>query len=145
MSKEELEEGLGFTPRFNEDGLIPCITTSAQSGKVLMFAYMNDDALRKSIETGEAHYWSRSRSELWHKGESSGHVQRIVEMRTDCDQDCIWISVEMDEELSCHTGRQSCFYRKIPFGGAAGGKPDAPMEWIDGKRLFNPEAVYKKS
>lgn len=111
--KKEQEEGLTFTPKFDDKGLIPCITTSAKTGKVLMFAFMNEEALNKTAETGEVHYWSRSRQELWHKGATSGHTQKVIEIRTDCDQDCIWVSVEMTPETSCHTGRQSCFYRKL--------------------------------
>ncbi len=116
--KHELEEGQIFTPRFNEDGLIPCITQSARTGDVLMMAYMNEQSLKKTIETGEAHYWSRSRKELWHKGATSGNTQKIVQILTDCDQDCIVIKVEMpkgpkDQEISCHTGRPSCFYREV--------------------------------
>ncbi|MCB1652351.1 MAG: phosphoribosyl-AMP cyclohydrolase [Alphaproteobacteria bacterium] len=140
MDKKELEDSLKFLPRFDAQGLIPCITTSARSGKVLMLAYMNEEALKKSLETGEAHYWSRSRGELWHKGASSGHVQRIIEMRVDCDQDCVWISVDMDEEASCHTGRRSCFYRKVVKN--EGGSP--ALEWVDEDLLFDPETVYKK-
>jgi phosphoribosyl-AMP cyclohydrolase len=132
------EEQLDFTPKFDAQGLMPCVTTSAKTGKVLMVAYMNDLAIRKTIETSEAHYWSRSRDELWHKGASSGMVQRVVEMRTDCDQDCIWISVDMDEEASCHTGRESCFYRKMELGQS--GK--VTMKMVDDKRIFDPDEVY---
>ena len=113
MDKNQIEEGLTFTPKFDDNGLIPCICQSAKTGKVLMFAFMNEEALNKTIETGEAHYWSRSRSELWHKGATSGHVQKVTQITTDCDQDCILISVETDEDIACHTGRSSCFYRKI--------------------------------
>ena len=143
MNKKELEESLTFSPRYNEDGLIPCITICAKSGDVLMFAYMNDTALNKSIETGEAHYWSRSRQELWHKGATSGLTQKIVEMRTDCDQDCILIKVEIGNsnnndriEASCHTGRKSCFYREIKTGSKAG------MHFIDADKIFDPDDVY---
>lgn len=118
-NKKTLEEGLAFTPRYNADGLIPCITMSAKTGHVLMLAYMNAEALAKTLETREAHYWSRSRNELWHKGATSGHVQRVVGMRTDCDQDAILISVEMDDETSCHTGRESCFYRSVDLENAS--------------------------
>ena len=113
--KKALEEGLDFAPRFNDDGLIPCITQSVKSGKILMFAWMNEEALRATQESGEVHYWSRSRGELWHKGATSGDVQKVVEMRIDCDQDCILVlaEVQSDPEVSCHTGRQSCFYRVV--------------------------------
>lgn len=119
MDKKALEESTAFTPRFNEDGLIPCITTSAKTGKVLMFAWMNEEALNKTIKTREIHYWSRSRGELWHKGATSGTVQKVIEMRTDCDQDCILISAEVqnEKEIACHTGRESCFYRTITEDG----------------------------
>ena len=115
MSNKDLEEGTKFQPQFNADGLIPCITTSAKTGKVLMFAWMNEEALSKTIDTGEVHYWSRSRQELWHKGATSGNIQKVIEMRTDCDQDCILINVEVqaEKETACHTGRESCFYRTI--------------------------------
>ena len=114
-NKKELEEGADFTPVFNADGLIPCIAQSANSGKVLMFAWMNEEALRKTQETGEVHYWSRSRQSLWHKGATSGEIQKLVEMRADCDQDCLLLIVEVQTqpEKACHTGRTSCFYRKV--------------------------------
>jgi len=117
-SNHETEEGLNFTPKFDDSGLIPCITTDAQTKDVLMMAYMNDLALQKTIETGEAHYWSRSRQTLWHKGATSGFTQKVVEMRTDCDQDCILIFVNVEKgnghtEGTCHTGRETCFYRKV--------------------------------
>ncbi|MGQ0526660.1 MAG: phosphoribosyl-AMP cyclohydrolase [Alphaproteobacteria bacterium] len=111
MTKPGREETTEFKPLFNEGGLIPCIATSAQDGRVLMFAWMDEEALRLTMETGEAHYWSRSRGELWRKGATSGHVQTIKEMRVDCDHDCLWISVESGP--ACHTGRQSCFYRVV--------------------------------
>jgi len=141
MSKEELEEGLVFTPRFDADGLIPCITQCAQSGDILMFAYMNETALQKTIESGEAYYWSRSRNELWHKGASSGLTQKVVELRTDCDQDCILMKVSLGGEVqaSCHTGRKSCFYRSVALG--QNEKP-YQMEFKDADKLFDPKDVY---
>ena len=111
MSKKELEESLNFTPKFDDHGLIPCITSDVHSGEILMFAFMNELALKKTIETGEMHYWSRSRQELWHKGATSGNIQTVVTIKTDCDQDCLWISVEAGP--ACHTGRNSCFYREL--------------------------------
>jgi phosphoribosyl-AMP cyclohydrolase len=112
-----IEEKLSFTPRYGENGLIPCIVTSSVTGDVLMLAYMNTEALQKTLETREAHYWSRSRGELWHKGATSGQTQKIVEIRTDCDQDTLLISVKMPApEISCHTGRKSCFYRIVEGG-----------------------------
>ena len=108
MSKTESEEGTVFAPRFDADGLLPVVATSAKTGEVLMFAYMNAEALARTIETGEAHYWSRSRGRLWRKGEESGNTQRVVEMRTDCDQDAIWLKVEQQgKDAACHTGRKS--------------------------------------
>jgi phosphoribosyl-AMP cyclohydrolase len=111
----DLEEGVALTPKFGPDGLITCVATDAESGAVLMVAHMNADALAKTIATGEAWYFSRSRGKLWRKGESSGHFQRVVEMRIDCDQDAIWIKVRQTGG-ACHTGRHSCFYRAVPVG-----------------------------
>ncbi len=110
-SAKDAEEGLVFTPKFDSSGLVTAVATDSKSGDVLMVAHMNAEALRKTIETGEAHYFSRSRNALWRKGESSGHTQRVVEMRVDCDQDAIWIKVVQDGPGACHTGRRSCFYR----------------------------------
>jgi len=112
---DEREEGLKFQLRFDAAGLVTCVATDATSGEVLMVAHMNEEALRKTIASGEAWYFSRSRQSLWRKGETSGHVQRVVEMRTDCDQDAIWIRVEQTG-AACHTGRRSCFYRKLESG-----------------------------
>ena len=113
-SKEALENGTLFTPRFDGNGLMAAIVTEARSGDVLMVAFMNEEALRRTLETGEAHFWSRSRAKLWRKGETSGNVLRVVEMRTDCDQDCVLLRVEIGgEHTACHTGRRSCFYRRI--------------------------------
>ena len=138
--KSAREEGGVFAPAFDADGLLPVIATSAKTGEVLMFAYMNAEALARSIETGEAHYWSRSRKSLWRKGETSGNTQRIVEIRTDCDQDVLWLKVDMEGGggASCHTGRVSCFYRAVPFGGAAG----QVMRFVNAKRRFDPKDVY---
>lgn len=117
--KAELEAGDRLTPKFGPDGLVTCVATDAASGEVLMLAHMNAEALAKSIETGIAHYWSRSRQELWRKGDTSGQVQTIVEMRVDCDQDAVWIRVKVGGDgNSCHTGRRSCFYRSVPLGHA---------------------------
>lgn len=114
-SKAELEAGLAFTPKFDRDGLIAAIATDATTGDVLMFAYMNAEALALSIETGIAHFWSRSRAALWKKGSESGNFLKIVEMRTDCDQDVLWLRVTVEGDgHACHTGRHSCFYRVLP-------------------------------
>ena len=127
-AKAQIEEGSAFAPKFDADGLIVCITTEAHSGDILMVAYMNREALQLSIETGIAHYWSRSRNTLWRKGDTSGQVQTIVEMRTDCDQDAILIKVEAGGDgKACHTGRRSCFYRRVENG------PDGPRLVISEK------------
>ena len=137
--KAAREEGDVFAPVFDAHGLLPVIVTSAKTGNVPIIAYMTAEALALSIETGEAHYWSRSRQSLWRKGETSGNTQRIVEMRTDCDQDVVWLKVEMKgDEACCHTGRVSCFYRAVPVGAAAG----QAMRPVDAERRFDPEAVY---
>ena len=134
----DIEEGLGFRPKFDAAGLVTCVTTEAGTGEVLMIAHMNEEALRKTIASGEAWYYSRSRKSLWRKGETSGHVQRVVEMRTDCDQDAIWIRVEQSGG-ACHTGRRSCFYRKVEAG--EGG---ARLSFVDADRQFDPKTVYRK-
>jgi phosphoribosyl-AMP cyclohydrolase len=113
-TKQDLEEGALLAPKFDRDGLIVCVTTEKASGDILMVAYMNEEALRLTLETGVAHYWSRSRNELWRKGDTSGQVQTVVEMRTDCDQDAIQLVVEAGGDgKACHTGRRSCFYRMV--------------------------------
>ena len=118
------------------------VTTSAKTGEVLMLAYMNADALARTIETGEAHYWSRSRGRLWRKGEESGNTQRVIEMRTDCDQDAIWLMVETaGAEAACHTGRKSCFYRALPVG--TGDRGALSLRFVDAERQFDPETVYR--
>ena len=109
------EEGLKFQPKFDASGLVTCVATDAASGEVLMVAHMNAEALRRTIESGDAWYFSRSRNALWRKGETSGHTQRVVEMRIDCDQDAVWIKVEQ-MGVACHTGRRSCFYRVVKDG-----------------------------
>ena len=112
-NKVELEEGTAFTPRFDEAGLIPAIVTDSAGGGVLMFAYMNAEALRRTIETGEAHFWSRSRKSLWRKGETSGNRLLVEDLMTDCDQDVIWVKAKLSGKAACHTGRPGCFYRRI--------------------------------
>jgi phosphoribosyl-AMP cyclohydrolase len=134
----DLEEGAALTPKFGSDGLITCVATDAASGSVLMVARMNADALAKTIATGEAWYFSRSRGKLWRKGESSGHFQRVVEMRVDCDQDAIWIKVQQTGG-ACHTGRHSCFYRAVPIGKAGTVALELPDELS-----FDPAKVYRK-
>jgi phosphoribosyl-AMP cyclohydrolase len=140
-TEADIESGTVFTPRFDAEGLVPVVTTSAKTGEVLMLAYMNDQALALTMKTGEAHYWSRSRKKLWRKGEESGNTQRVLELRTDCDQDAIWLKVEMQGiEASCHTGRRSCFYRAVPLGESRSGAP--AMRFVESEKLFDPEAVY---
>jgi len=112
----EVEEGKYLSPKFDENGLIPVITTDFQTGDILMHGYMNDEALKKTIETKEAHYWSRSRKKIWHKGQVSGFVQIVKEIRIDDDQDSVWLSVDIGSGASCHVGYRSCFYRSIPLG-----------------------------
>ena len=130
MNKEDLEEGTVFSPRFDEKGLIPCVTVCAETDKVLMVAYMNEDALQKTLSTREGHYWSRSRQSLWHKGATSGYVQDVQSLHTDCDQDCLVMSVIVrkpdhseQEEGTCHTGRKTCFYRRVDLDKGAQGRP----------------------
>jgi phosphoribosyl-AMP cyclohydrolase len=135
---DDREEGLVLKPRFDASGLVTCVATDAASGEVLMVAHMNDEALRRTIESGEAWYFSRSRNALWRKGETSGQTQRVVEMRLDCDQDAVWLRVEQ-QGAACHTGRRSCFYRKVTAG--EGG---VQLSLVDADRLFDPEAVYRK-
>ena len=128
-SKQELEEDLRFSPRFGADGLLTCVATDAVTGDLLMMAHMNREALARTIETGEAWYWSRSRGELWHKGATSGQIQTIEEMRIDCDQDAIWIKVRVGGDGgACHTGRRSCFYRR---GGHAAADGSIALEWVE--------------
>ncbi len=135
----ELEEGAALTPKFDADGFVTCVATDAASGDVLMVAHMNAEALKKTIATGEAWYFSRSRRALWKKGETSGHAQHIVEMRIDCDQDAVWIKVEQAGG-ACHTGRRSCFYRAVPLGKSG----DVTLEFRE-ERVFDPMAVYRGS
>ena len=134
----EREEGLAFNPKFDASGLVTCVATDAATGGVLMVAHMNEEALRKTIASGEAWYFSRSRNTLWRKGESSGQTQRVVEMRMDCDQDAVWIRVEQ-QGAACHTGRRSCFYRAVT---ATDGT--ARLSFVDADRLFDPAVVYRK-
>ena len=139
-STEQVEDGRALAPKFDADGLVTCVATDARSGDVLMVAHMNAEALARTIATGEAWYFSRSRKALWRKGETSGHAQRIVEMRIDCDQDAVWIKVEQAGAGACHTGRRSCFYRAVPVG--AGNA--VTLEFRDGDKLFDPKDVYRK-
>lgn len=139
--KAEVEEGLDFAPKFDKDGLMPALAMDAKTKEPLMLAYMNAESLRRTLEIGEAVYWSRSRQEFWHKGATSGHIQRVVEIRTDCDQDALILMVEQIGAGACHTGRGSCFYRKVLPASADGA---AKLEWIGPGKAFDPDAVYGK-
>jgi phosphoribosyl-AMP cyclohydrolase len=141
VSVSEVEEGRTLSPRFDADGLLPCVTTDAASGELLMLGYMNDEALRRTIVTGEAHYWSRSRQCLWRKGATSGFVQKVVEMRIDDDQDAVWLRVAVEGAASCHVGYRSCFYRAVPVGGDARDGADV-LQFVETEKTFEPEAVY---
>lgn len=134
-----VEETLRFAPKFGPDGTLPAVATCARTGEVLMLAYMDDEALRLTLETGEAHYFSRSRGKLWKKGEESGNLQKVVELRLDCDQDAVWMKVEMTgRDAACHTGRRSCFYRAAAIGSGQSGA----LRFVDDDRKFDPAEVY---
>ncbi len=139
-SVAEVEEGKALAPKFDRDGLIPAVVTDAESGEVLMLGYMNAEALLLSIETGEAHYWSRSRQYLWRKGATSGLVQKIVEIRVDDDQDAVWLKVRIEGQASCHVGYRSCFYRSIEFGHTD--STPTPLAFEEGSKVFDPAFVY---
>lgn len=139
LSVEQVEEGTELAPKFDSHGLLPVVTTEAATGEVLMIGYMNDEALAKTIETGQAHYWSRSRQCLWRKGATSGFVQTVVEMRVDDDQDSIWLRVEIEGGASCHVGYRSCFYRSVPLGGEAGG---VVLKQVEQNKTFDPRTIY---
>jgi len=139
---KEVEEGKYLAPKFDENGLIPVITTDFQTGDILMHGYMNDEALKKTIETKEAHYWSRSRKKIWHKGQVSGFVQIVKEIRIDDDQDSVWLSVDIGSGASCHVGYRSCFYRSIPLGKIKN-EEELEMKFKEKKKIFDPKKVYK--
>ena len=143
QSVEQVEEGRELAPKFDAEGLLPCITTAAKTGEVLMLGYMNAEALRQTIETGEAHYWSRSRQVLWHKGATSGLVQKVAELRIDDDQDAVWLRVEIPGDASCHVGYRSCFYRSVPLGpGAPSGNGQRALKFEEQHKTFDPKKVY---
>jgi phosphoribosyl-AMP cyclohydrolase len=140
-SVEFVEEGAFLAPKFDRDGLIPVVTTDAQSGEVLMLGFMNSDALRRTIETLEAHYWSRSRSALWRKGATSGLVQRVVDMRIDDDQDAIWLTVNIEGlGASCHVGYRSCFFRSVTMGAPI--KTPVRLSLVEPVKVFDPQEIY---
>jgi len=140
-SVEQVEEGNVLAPKFDEDGLIPVVTTDIDSGELLMMGYMNVEAFKKTVETGEAHYWSRSRACLWHKGATSGLVQKIMQMRIDDDQDCVWLRVAVNGGASCHVGYRSCFYRSVPIGKPQGDGP-LILDYQEDDKVFDPKEVY---
>lgn len=140
-SVEQVEEGDRLAPKFDGEGLLPVVTTDAATGDVLMLGYMNAEALKRTVETGEAHYWSRSRATLWHKGATSGLVQKVVDLRIDDDQDAVWLMVEVaGSGASCHVGYRSCFYRSVPLGASV--TPDLKLHFREDDKTFDPHEVY---
>ena len=139
---KDVEEGKYLSPKFDENGLIPVITTDFKKGDILMHAYMNYEALKKTIETKEAYYWSRSRKKIWRKGQVSGFVQKIKEIRIDDDQDSIWLSVDIGNGSSCHVGYRSCFYRSIPLGKIKD-LEKLEIKFKETKKTFDPKKIYK--
>ncbi len=141
-STADVEEGTALSPKFDAQGLLPVVTTDHKSGKVIMLAYMNDLALAKTIETKSAHYWSRSRNELWHKGATSGLTQKVITLNIDCDQDAIWMAVEVQGAGCCHVGYEGCFFRSIPLGEKA--DPSLKLSFNEDEKAFDPKKVYGK-
>ena len=139
---KEVEEGKYLEPKFDKNGLIPVITSDFKTGDILMHGYMNDEALKKTIEAKEAYYWSRSRKKIWHKGQVSGFVQKVKEIRIDDDQDSVWLSVDIGNGASCHVGYRSCFYRSIPLGKIKNEKT-IEMEFKEKEKIFDTKKVYK--
>jgi len=139
---KEVEEGKYLEPKFDENGLIPVVTTDFKTGDVLMHGYMNEESLKKTIESKEAHYWSRSRKKIWLKGQISGFVQIVKEIRIDDDQDSIWMSVDIGNGASCHVGYRSCFYRSIPLG-KINNPQKLEIEFKEKKKVFDPKKIYK--
>ncbi len=137
-----IEEGKLLSPKFDSDGLIPVITTDNKTGEVLMHGYMNSEALKKTLENKEAYYWSRSRKKVWHKGETSGFVQKVIEIKIDDDQDSIWMSVDIGDGASCHVGYKSCFYRSVPLGKIQDTEK-IEMKFKNEKKKFDPKIIYK--
>ena len=145
QSIEQVEEGDDLAPKFDDRGLITVVTTDYTSGELLMQGFMNAEALSLTIETGEAHYYSRSRQVLWHKGATSGLVQAVRELLVDDDQDCIWLRVDVAGGASCHVGYRSCFYRRVPVGeefSAKQAEGRIDLDWTDTEKVFDPEEVY---
>ena len=138
----EIEEGNLLSPKFDNDGLIPVVTMCFKTKEILMHGYMNVEALKLTIESKEAHYWSRSRKQIWHKGKTSGFVQKVVEIRIDDDQDSVWLTVDIGDGASCHVGYKSCFYRSVPLGKIQDTKK-VQIEFKDKEKKFDPGVVYK--
>ena len=138
----DIEEGKYLSPKFNDEGLIPVITMCSKTKDILMHGYMNEEALKKTIETQEVYYWSRSRKAIWHKGETSGFIQKVKEIRIDDDQDSLWIKVDIGEGASCHVGYRSCFYRSIPLGKIENSEK-IEMKFKEKKKIFDPKIIYK--
>jgi len=136
---EQIEESTELAPKFDQNGLIPVVTTDFHSGEVLMQGYMNEEAFKKTISLGEAVYYSRSRKTLWHKGKTSGLVQKIKEIRVDDDQDCVWLRVNVQGGASCHVGYRSCFYRSVPFGENS---TSTVLKFEEKEKVFDPKEVY---
>jgi len=139
---KEIEEGKYLSPKFDVSGLIPTITTDYHTGDILMHGYMNEESFKKTIENKEAFYWSRSRKKIWHKGQVSGFVQKIKEIRIDDDQDSVWLSVDIGKGASCHVGYKSCFYRSIPLGRVENYEK-LEMEFKEKNKMFDPTKIYK--
>ena len=138
----EIEEGNLLSPKFDNDGLIPVITMCSKTKDILMHGYMNIEAFQKTIETKEAHYFSRSRKQLWHKGKISGFTQKVKEIKIDDDQDAVWLSVDIGEGASCHVGYRSCFYRSIPLGKIKNTKT-IEIQFTETEKKFDPKNIYK--
>ncbi|MBL4884571.1 MAG: phosphoribosyl-AMP cyclohydrolase [Planctomycetaceae bacterium] len=141
--KNQVEQGLQLVPKFDANGLMPAIATDHETGDLLMVAYMNEEALKQTVELGEAVYYSRSRQEMWHKGATSGHVQKVKEIRVDCDQDAIWLRVEQLGSGACHVGCRSCFYRAVDRDNLKNNAP-IPLKLTESDKAFDPDQVYKK-
>jgi len=140
---EQVEEGRELAPKFDKNGLIPAVTTDYATGELLMHGYMNAEALTKTIETGEAHYFSRSRQAIWHKGATSGLIQTVRSLLIDDDQDCVWLRVDAAGGASCHVGYRSCFYRSVPYGeNASGASQPLELTFTETEKVFDPEEVY---
>ena len=142
LSVEQVEESQSLAPKFDQEGLIPVVTTDFTSGEVLMQGYMNAESFSMTLELAEAVYFSRSRKQIWHKGKTSGLVQKIKEIRIDDDQDCIWLRVEVEGGASCHVGYRSCFYRSIPFGNQLKDDDKILLKFEENEKVFDPNEVY---